>query len=278
MVITANSTAASCDELLARLSRPGQPCAPLSRGARPWARSPHTSVHSHGAEPRRVSQTCALLTANCPWSSRCFPCAHSEPGHPWLPPAQRAAGRSRAHPRRWPCRHGTPSAWTWLAARAVPRRHSLPSCSQEGGCPGPTLPRRPLLRGPPPAVRNRRGAAVRSAVPEEWAAATDSSGRQGASGERRQDRFWCNYPAIFPKPWEGGAGVPPTPPHHCHRPFSTWVHRLGAPLPPRGSGASGSLLPDAGGAASCRTSRGRAARRSTSPGRRAPTPGSPRCS
>lgn len=64
MVITANSTAASCDELLARLSRPGQPCAPLSRGARPRARSPHTSVHSHGAEPRRVSQTCALLTAN----------------------------------------------------------------------------------------------------------------------------------------------------------------------------------------------------------------------
>lgn len=64
MVITANSTAASCDELLARLSCPGQPGAPLSRGARPRARSPHTSVHSHGAEPRRVSQTCALLTAN----------------------------------------------------------------------------------------------------------------------------------------------------------------------------------------------------------------------
>lgn len=146
----------------------------------------------------------------CTWSSRRFPCAHSEPGRPWLPPpAQRAAGRSRAHPRRWPCRHGTPSAWTRLAARAVPRRHSLPSCSQEGGRPGPTLPRRPLLRGPPPAVRNRRGAAVWAAVREEWAAATDSSGRQGASGERRQDRFWCNYPAIFPKPWEGGAGVPP---------------------------------------------------------------------
>lgn len=276
MVITANSTAASCDELLARLSRPGQPCAPLSRGARPRARSPHTSVHSHGAEPRRVSQTCALLTAN---SARGAPDAF--PVHTESPGAVAAAGTASSGAE--PC---TPAAVALPTRDAVcvdaargsciPRRHSLPSCSQEGGCPGPTLPRRPLLRGPPPAVRNRRGAAVRSAVPEEWAAATDSSGRQGASGERRQDRFWCNYPAIFPKPWEGGAGVPL--PHHCHRPFSIWVHRLGAPLPPRGSGESGSLLPDAGGAASCRTSRGRAARRSTSPGRRAPTPGSPRCS
>lgn len=64
-----------------------------------------------------------------------------------------------------------------------------------------------------------------AAVPEEWAAATDSSGRQGASGERRQDRFWCNYPAIFPKPWEGGAGVPPpiTATDHFPFGFTVWV-------------------------------------------------------
>lgn len=277
MVITANSTAASCEELLARLSRPGRcVCAIVTRCEAAGQVPAHVRAQSRRRAPSCFPDVRLADRELCPWSSRRFRCAHSEPGRPWPPPAQRAAGRSRAHPRRWPCRHGTPSAWTRLAARAVPRRHSLPSGSQEGGCPGPTLPRRPLLRGPPPAVRNRRGAAVWAAVREEQAAATDSSGRQGASGERRQDRFWCNYPAIFPKPWEGGAGVPPpiTATDHFPFGFTVWV----SPLPPRGSGESGSLLPDAGGAASCRTSRGRAARRSTSPGRRAPTLGSPRCS
>lgn len=276
MVITANSTAASCDELLARLSRPGQPCAPLSRGARPRARSPHTSVHSHGAEPRRVSQTCALLTAN---SARGAPDAF--PVHTQSPGTRGCRRHSEQRGGAVHTRGGGPAARDAVCVDVArgscrPTQAFAPVMLPGGRVPRPHPPTAPSPPGPPPAVRNRRGAAVRSAVPEEWAAATDSSGRQGASGERRQDRFWCNYPAIFPKPWEGGAGVPP--PHHCHRPFSIWVHRLGAPLPPRGSGASGSLLPDAGGAASCRTSRGRAARRSTSPGRRAPTPGSPRCS
>lgn len=155
MVITANSTAASCDELLARLSRLGQPCAPLSRGARPRARSPHTSVHSHGAEPRRVSQTCALLTAN---SARGAPDAfpvhtqspgargcrrrHSESGAELCTPAAVALPTRDAvcvDAARGSCRPTQAFAPVMLPGGRVPRPHpptapsppGPPACGQE---------------------------------------------------------------------------------------------------------------------------------------------------
>lgn len=166
MVITANSTAASCDELLARLSRPGQPCAPLSRGARPRARSPHTSVHSHGAEPRRVSQTCALLTAN---SARGAPDAF--PVHTQSPGTRGCRRHSEQRGGAVHTRGGGPAdtgrRLRGQGLRLVPSHAGIRSrhAPRRAGAQAPPPPTAPSPPGPPACGQEQaRGSSVGSSA------------------------------------------------------------------------------------------------------------------
>lgn len=234
MVITANSTAASCDELLARLSRPGQPCAPLSRGARPRARSPHTSVHSHGAEPRRVSQTCTLLTAN---SARGAPDAF--PVHTQSPGAR---GCRRRHSEQWGgavhTRGGGPAdtgrRLRGRGSRLVhPTQAFAPVMLPGGRVPRPRSPHGALSSGAP-RLRSGTGAGQQCGQQCGRSGRRPLTARAGREPQENADRIVSG--AItrrsFRSPGREGQASPPPPPPSLPQTIFHLGSPSGCPPPP----------------------------------------------